>query len=116
MITINGKEYNLFFNMTAIEKVMKASQMQDFSNFADKKDFVESLKFSRDCAFYGLQAACKRDKIEMPFESSEDLGDNIESFEDLAPAVELFTKAVGDFFQGKSQNKTAQKGTPTPSH
>lgn len=103
MITINGKEYGLFFNMTAIEKIMEVSQMADFSAFAEKQEFVKSLKFSRDCAFYGIKAACKRDKIEMPFESSEDLGDNIESFEDLAPAVELFTKAVGDFFQPKSQ-------------
>ncbi len=74
MITIEGKKYELFFNMTAIESVMNASQMQDFSGFAEQKSFVQSLKFSRDCAYHGIKAACKRDKISMPFESSEDLG------------------------------------------
>lgn len=108
MITINGKEYNLFFNLTAIESIMQESNMKDFSGFGDKKEFVESIKFARDCAYFGIKAACKRDKVEMPFTSSEDLGDHIESFDDLAPAIELFTKAVGDFFQPRSQNKTAQ--------
>lgn len=108
MITIEGKKYELFFNMTAIESVMNASQMQDFSGFAEQKSFVQSLKFSRDCAYHGIKAACKRDKISIPFESSEDLGDHIDSFESLAPAVEAFTQAVGDFFQTKSQPKKAQ--------
>lgn len=108
MITIEGKNYELFFNMTAIEAVMNASQMKDFSAFAEQKSFIQTLKFSRDCAYYGIKAAGKRDKISIPFESSEDLGDHIESFESLAPAVEAFTKAVGDFFQTKSQAKKAQ--------
>ena len=64
---------------------------------------IESLKFARDCAFYGIKAGCKREKIEMPYKTSEDLGDDIDSFEDLNFAVEAFTKAVGDFFQVKSQ-------------
>jgi hypothetical protein len=103
-IEINKIKYPLFFNMTAIENVMQAAGMQDFSSFGENKDLVKSLKFSRDCAFFGLKAGCKKNKIEMPFTSSEELGDEIESFEDLNPAVEAFTKAVGDFFQTKSQN------------
>ncbi len=90
--------------MTAIENVMKASQMEDFSAFGDKMQFVKSLKFARDCAFYGIKAGCKREKIEMPYKTSEELGDDIDSFEDLNFAVEAFTKAVGDFFQVKSQD------------
>ena len=103
-LEINGKKYPMFFNMTAIENVMKASQMEDFSAFGDKMQFVKSLKFARDCAFYGIKAGCKREKIEMPYKTSEELGDDIDSFEDLNPAVEAFTKAVGDFFQVKSQD------------
>ena len=94
--------------MTAIENVMKASQMEDFSSFGDKMEFVKSLKFARDCAFYGIKAGCKREKIEMPYKTSEDLGDDIDSFEDLNFAVEAFTKAVGDFFQVKSLEQKAQ--------
>lgn len=94
--------------MTAIENVMKASQMEDFSAFGDKMEFVKSLKFARDCAFYGIKAGCKREGIEMPYKTSEDLGDDIDSFEDLNPAVEAFTKAVGDFFQPKSLEQKAQ--------
>ena len=90
--------------MTAIENVMQAAEMEDFSSFGENKDLVKSLKFSRDCAFYGLRAGCKRNKINLPYSTSEELGDEIESFEDLNPAVEAFTKAVGDFFQTKSQN------------
>lgn len=103
-IEINKIKYPLFFNMTAIENVMQAEGMEDFSSFGENKDLVKSLKFSRDCAFFGLKAGCKKNKINLPFASSEDLGDEIESFEDLNPAVEAFTKAVGDFFQTKSQN------------
>jgi hypothetical protein len=98
------KNLPIFFNMTAIENVMKASQMEDFSAFGDKMQFVKSLKFARDCAFYGIKAGCKREKIEMPYKTSEELGDDIDSFEDLNFAVEAFTKAVGDFFQVKSQD------------
>lgn len=87
---------------------MKASQMEDFSAFGDKMEFVKSLKFARDCAFYGIKAGCKREGIEMPYKTSEDLGDDIDSFEDLNPAVEAFTKAVGDFFQPKSLEQKAQ--------
>lgn len=87
---------------------MKASQMDDFSAFGEKMEFVKSLKFARDCAFYGIKAGCKREGIEMPYKTSEDLGDNIDSFEDLNPAVEAFTKAVGDFFQPKSLDQKAQ--------
>ena len=94
--------------MTAIENVMKASQMEDFSAFGDKMEFVKSLKFARDCAYYGIKAGCKREKIEMPYKTSEDLGDDIDSFEDLNFAVEAFTKAVGDFFQPKSLEAKAQ--------
>ena len=94
--------------MTAIENVMKASQMEDFSAFGDKMEFVKSLKFARDCAYYGIKAGCKREKIEMPYKTSEDLGDDIDSFEDLNFAVEAFTKAVGDFFQPKSLEVKAQ--------
>ena len=90
--------------MTAIENVMQAAGMQDFSSFGENKDLVKSLKFSRDCAFFGLKAGCKKNKINLPYATSEELGDEIESFEDLNPAVEAFTKAVGDFFQTKSQN------------
>ena len=103
-IEINKIKYPLFFNMTAIENVMQAAGMEDFSSFGENKDVVKSLKFSRDCAFFGLRAGCKKNKINLPFATSEDLGDEIESFEDLNPAVEAFTKAVGDFFQTKSQN------------
>jgi hypothetical protein len=102
------KNLPIFFNMTAIENVMKASQMEDFSSFGDKMEFVKSLKFARDCAFYGIKAGCKREKIEMPYKTSEDLGDDIDSFEDLNFAVEAFTKAVGDFFQVKSLEQKAQ--------
>jgi hypothetical protein len=102
-IEINKIKYPLFFNMTAIENVMQAAGMEDFSSFGENKDLVKSLKFSRDCAFYGLRAGCKKNKINFPFATSEELGDEIESFENLNPAVEAFTKAVGDFFQVKSQ-------------
>lgn len=102
------KNLPIFFNMTAIENVMKASQMDDFSAFGEKMEFVKSLKFARDCAFYGIKAGCKREGIEMPYKTSEDLGDDIDSFEDLNPAVEAFTKAVGDFFQPKSLEAKAQ--------
>jgi len=102
-IEINKIEYPLFFNMTAIESVMQAAGMQDFSSFGENQDLVKSLKFSRDCAFYGIKAGCKRNKIDMPFKTSDELGDEIESFVELNPAVEAFTKAVGDFFQVKSQ-------------
>lgn len=102
------KNLPVFFNMTAIENVMKASQMGDFSSFGEKMEFVKSLKFARDCAFYGLKAGCKRAGIEMPYKTSEDLGDDIDSFEELNPCVEEFTKAVADFFQTKSQEKKAQ--------
>lgn len=92
----------MFFNMSAIENVMSESGMHDFSGFGENTGLIKTLKFSRDCAFYGIKAGCKKNNIDFPFKSSEDLGDAIESFEELAPAVELFNKAVGDFFQVKS--------------
>jgi hypothetical protein len=104
-LEINGKKYPMFFNMIAIESVMIDSGMQDFSGFGDNTGLIKTLKFSRDCAFYGMKAGCKKNgRIEFPFKTSEDLGDSIESFEQLAPAVELFNKAVADFFQVKSQD------------
>jgi hypothetical protein len=111
-LEINNKKYPIFFNMTAIENVMVASEMEDFSAFGKNQGVMKSLKFTRDVAYYGIKSGCKKQGVEMPFESSEDLGDEIESFEQLAPAVELFMKAVGDFFQVKeSKVKTPKKTT-----
>ena len=108
-IEIENKKYPLFFNMTALENVMVDSGMQDFSQLGSNKDIFQTLKFARDCAFYGIKSGCKRDKIEMPFESSEDLGDHIESFADLEPAIEAYNKAVGSFFQKKEPQKSVPK-------
>lgn len=111
-LEINNKKYPMFFNMTAIENVMVESQMKDFSELGQIQGVMKSLKFSRDVAFYGIKSGCKKQGVEMPFESSEDLGDEIESFEQLAPAVELFMKAVGDFFQvTEPKVKTPKKTT-----
>ena len=44
-LEINKIKYPLFFNMTAIESVMQAAGMQDFSSFGENKDQYINQRF-----------------------------------------------------------------------
>lgn len=100
----------MFFNMTAIENVMFENDMEDFTALGRNQGVLKTFKLYRDCAYFGMKAGCKKEGVEMPFASSEELGDNIDSFDQLTPAMEGFTKAVGDFFQVKGlETKTPKR-------
>jgi len=60
-IKINGKTYPLFFSMLTLESVMKANKMMDFSALESNQDISGSMKFARDCAFYGIASGLKKE-------------------------------------------------------
>jgi len=98
-ITINGISHPLFFSMNAIEKIMEDNKMSDFGSLGDAQNPAENLKFARICAFYGIKAGYKKLGKKCPYETAEDLGDEIQSFNELTPAMEGFTESVNGFFQ-----------------
>ena len=106
-ITINGKEHPIFFPMTAIEKVMEANKMADFTALVSEQNPAESLKFARTCAFYGIKAGYKKQGKKCPFETAEDLGEEVQNFNEITPAMEAFTESVTGFFK-LNEKQTAE--------
>lgn len=104
-IKINGKTYPLFFSMLTLEAVMNANKMMDFSALESSNDVSGSMKFARDCAFFGIASGLKKEGKKSPFHSSEEIGELVESFEELQPAIEAFSTSVSGFFQQKEAKK-----------
>lgn len=100
-IIINNQTYPLFFSMLTIEQVMSANKMVDFDALQDTQNVSESMKFARDCAFYGIASGLKKVGKKSPFHSSEEIAEAVESFDDLQPAIDAFTQSVTGFFQKK---------------
>lgn len=108
-ITINGKEHPLFFSMTAIERIMEANKMTDFAALGESQNPAESLKFARICAFYGIKAGYKKEGKKCPYETAEDLGDDVQSFTELTAAMEGFSESVSGFFQVNPAEVTSKE-------
>ena len=104
-IVINNQTYPLFFSMLTLEQVMAANKMVDFDSLQESQNVSESMKFARDCAFYGIASGMKKIGKKSPFHSSEEIAEAIESFEDLQPAITAFTESVTGFFQQKEAKK-----------
>lgn len=84
---------------------MSANKMVDFEALQESQDLGQSLKFARECAFYGIASGMKKQGKKSPFHSSEEIAEAVESFEDLQPAIEAFTQSVTGFFQQKEAKK-----------
>jgi hypothetical protein len=104
-IVINNQSYPLFFSMLTIEQVMSANKMVDFESLQQTQNVSESMKFARDCAFFGIASGMKKIGKKSPFHSSEEIAEAVDSFEDLQPAIEAFTESVTGFFQKKEAKK-----------
>jgi hypothetical protein len=104
-IKLNGKTYPLFFSMLTLESVMKANKMMDFSALESNQDISGSMKFARDCAFFGIAAGLKKEGKKSPFHSSEEIAELVESFEELQPAIQAFSDSVTGFFRQKEAKK-----------
>jgi hypothetical protein len=104
-IVINNQTYPLFFSMLTIEQVMSANKMVDFDALQESQNVSESMKFARDCAFYGIAAGMKKIGKKSPFHSSEEIAEAVDSFDDLQPAILAFTESVTGFFQKKEAQK-----------
>ena len=101
-IILNNQTYPLFFSMATIERIMLANKMTDFAKLAETPNMAESMKLARDCAFFGAQSGCRKNKIDFPYTSSDDIAEVIESFNDLEPALNGFTVAIESFFREKA--------------
>ena len=104
-ITLDGKDYPLFFSMLTIEAVMAENKMMDFDSLQENQNVAESMKFARDCAFYGIASGLKKEGKKSPCHSSEEIAEKVESFSDLQPAIDAFTESVSGFFQTKEAKK-----------
>ena len=85
--------------MNAIEKIMEANKMTDFAALGEAQNPAESLKFARICAFYGIKEGYKKQVKKCPYETAEDLGDDVQNFTELTAAMEGFSESVSGFFQ-----------------
>jgi len=104
-IKINGQEYPMFFSMLTIERIMAENKMMDFDALQENQNMADSMKFARDCAFFGIASGMKKDGKKSPFHSSEEIAEAISSFEELQPAIDGFTQSVTGFFQPKGAAK-----------
>ena len=91
--------------MLTIEQIMAANKMVDFESLQQTQNVSESMKFARDCAFFGIASGMKKIGKKSPFHSSEEIAEAVDSFEDLQPAIEAFTESVTGFFQKKEAKK-----------
>lgn len=106
-IEINGVEHPMFMGLNAVTNIMQAMQWDDFSKLAEVVNPVVLLKLSKHAAFEGIANACRIQGEDNPFTNADHLADAIQSFDELSPAVGMFTEACKSFFLKKEATKTA---------
>lgn len=97
----------MFMGLNAVQRVMEDMQWDDFSKLSEVVNPVVLLKLSKHSAFHAIANGCRVQNAENPFENADHLADTIESFDELRPAVDLFTEACKGFFAKKGATKTA---------
>lgn len=101
-IKIGGDIHPLYFSMLAIEQVFADLQVDDFAKLGEvmnTKAASQSLKFGRACALAGIQGGYRKTGEKCPYNSIDQLGDDVKAFSELEPAILGFTKAVEEFFK-----------------
>lgn len=103
---IGGNDYPIYFSWLAIENISAAqgdTSLDATANQLDKR--VNTLKFARVVIFEGVKAGCKKEGIECPFKTSEDVADAITKFAEATEVMEIYTKAVLDFYAPIEEDK-----------
>ena len=109
-ITIAGVDYPMAANMNSVYAITKENDLNDLEavrDLANSLDLLKSIEFSRSCAFHLIQAGYRVQKQASPFEQAYDLGDVVESWNELAPATKLFFEAFKGFFTAAPEQKGA---------
>lgn len=96
-LTIGGKVYTYRYSMAAIQRVLTLLKVNpaELAQKPIQQDFAQLVEFSLAVAYSGILSAHKIEQPGKPFAfaSPEDLAEQIESLDELQPAVEAFTKA-----------------------
>ena len=106
-INITGNDYPIFMGLNAVTNIMKAMQWDDFTKLSEVVNPLVLMKLSKHAAFEGISNACRIQGENNPFTDADHLADAIQSFDELSPAVEMFTEACKSFFLKKETKKTA---------
>jgi hypothetical protein len=110
-VTIGGKKHPLYFSMVAIERVMQAANVDNFDQLAQTgQGMANTLAFARLCAFYGVQAGCKKIGEKCPYKDAEELAENVETLAEISPALNAFTEAVQAFFAVPKETESESSG------
>lgn len=97
-IKIGGASHPLLFNMNSLRNVMQLAGMENFADLNTQKDLAKSMDFALACAFYGILEGYEAKDEKTPFATVQKLGNKIQKFSELSPALEAFTQAVTEFF------------------
>ena len=118
-IIISGHTHPVRFTMGAIEAIFIGLQIDDFSQLAEKMDITaigKALKSTRVIAFEGVKAGYKYLAVPCPFKDIEDFTDAVTNFNELTPAIGMFTDAVNEFFKtDEPQGEVTGAGMENPS-
>lgn len=112
-IEINGVVLPLHFGMETLETVIDAMGVEEVPELSTMFNgpMIGRFKLARCAAYYGIKTGCRFEKIEFPWSDIEQFGDELESFHDLTPAVELLAEKIADFFT--KRGAASEKPTPT---
>lgn len=115
-LTIGGKQYPYRYSMAAIQRVLTLLKVNpaELAQKPIQQDFAQLVEFSLAVAYSGILSAHKIEHPGKPFAfaSPEDLAEQIESLDELQPAVEAFTKAWLKFVGTPEDKEGEEPGEP----
>lgn len=100
-LTIGGKEYPIRFTMAAIQRALKVMNVKpsELAAKAVSPNLEDIMDFTLAVTYAGLVSGHKLTNTgkPMPFNSTEELAEAIDSLSELNPAIELFSAAWLNF-------------------
>ena len=115
-LTIGGKVYPYRYSMAAIQRVLTLLKVNpaELEQKPIQQDFAQLVEFSLAVAYSGILSAHKIEQPGKPFAfaSPEDLAEQIESLDELQPAVEAFTNAWLKFVGTPENEEGNEPGEP----
>ena len=94
-LTIAGNAYPIRFPMAALTRILQTLKVdtQDIAEKFSTKNLNDIMEFTLAVSWSGLVSGAKQQGKPVPFKTPEDLGESVETLDELSPAVEMFTAA-----------------------
>lgn len=100
-IKLASGSYTIVVTCGVVESVMDSLSIDDFdqlSEYLDPRQVRKYMKLKKTAIYEMIKKGCQFNKVEFPFESVEQLNDQIESFEESSKAAMFFSERTLEWF------------------